>query len=175
MAHTSKSIRQIQQHIGDTPNIKKTKKFNYRQTNFKPQNPSKYVGSWPIKLRSSWEIAFARKCDLDSNIIKWASESFVVPYIDPTKNNTKHLYYTDFDFTAKTNKGVQSFVVEIKPKKELSPPQRKRFKSEAKFKLSSENYIRNQCKWRAAEIAAKKYGMKFIIVTEENLVPSNYK
>jgi len=171
---TNKSIRQNKKHLDKTNStvsqrVKRNKKYNYRQTTFKPKNTKKYCGSYPIKLRSSWEIAFAHKCDLDPNIIKWGSESFIVPYLDATKNNSKHLYYTDFNITAKTKTGIKRFIIEIKPKKQTIAPESNRFKTTAKFKSACETYVRNQCKWNAARLAAKKHGMEFIIVTEENL------
>lgn len=165
------NVIRIRNHIGEDPKRKVSKKkgYNYRQTAFIPVNKEKYKGKWPIYARSSWELAFMRKMDTNPAVIEWASESFVVPYFDPTKDNTKHLYYTDFNFKCNTNDGIKQYIIEIKPKKETLPPDRKKFKSEQRYKEACELYVRNRCKWMAATEAAKKRGMQFMVLTEEDL------
>ena len=52
---------------------------------YRPSNPKKYKGdSKNIIYRSLWERKFMNYCDLNENILEWASEEFWIPYLDPT-------------------------------------------------------------------------------------------
>ena len=78
---------------------------------------SKYVGD-PTKViyRSLWERRFMVFCDTNDKIVKWASESIVVPYISPV-DNKPHRYFVDFivKYLDKDNKETVT-LIEIKPK-----------------------------------------------------------
>ena len=63
---------------------------------FKPSNPRKYKGDHTnIIYRSLWERKFMVYCDLNENIMEWASEEFFIPYLDPTTNRVRR-YFPDF-------------------------------------------------------------------------------
>ena len=63
---------------------------------YRPSNPKKYKGdSKNIVYRSLWERKFMNYCDLNENILEWASEEFWVPYCDPTTNRVRR-YFPDF-------------------------------------------------------------------------------
>ena len=51
---------------------------------FKPAFPKKYKGNTNnIICRSSWETKFCNYCDLNENILEWASEEFYIKYVSP--------------------------------------------------------------------------------------------
>ena len=65
------------------------------QGQYKPVNPMKYNGKVPIIYRSSWELRLCKFFDNNENVIKWTSESVVVPYYNPITQRT-HRYFPDF-------------------------------------------------------------------------------
>ena len=123
---------------------------------YKPSHPEKYLGnSNNIICRSSWERQFCRYCDVNPNIVKWASEEFSIPYISPV-DGRRHRYYPDFLIEVKEKSGkLKKYVIEIKPKKG--------FISEAK------TYAVNQAKWKAAVDFCKDNLIEFKIITEDEL------
>ena len=63
---------------------------------FRPSFPRKYKGNPNnIICRSTWETKFCNYCDLNENVIEWASEEFFIKYVSPVDNRT-HRYYPDF-------------------------------------------------------------------------------
>ena len=66
-------------------------KTKFSHGKFTPKNPEKYIGTYPISYRSSWELVFMNKCDTHPNIKQWASESIKIPYRNPLTK--KHTYY----------------------------------------------------------------------------------
>ena len=54
------------------------------KSRYRPKYPQKYQGNHNnIICRSSWERKFCRYCDLNNNIIAWASEEISIPYMSP--------------------------------------------------------------------------------------------
>jgi hypothetical protein len=135
---------------------------------FIPKNPEKYNGTYPIWLRSSWEVIFAKKCDLMDDVVKWSSEPHKIPYTDPTRitenGKTKQsIYIPDFLVTLRDSKGsFKTILVEIKPKHESGV-------NEAKNVADSMSIIRNQAKWAAASWWCQRRGIQFAVLTEDNL------
>ena len=63
---------------------------------YKPENPKKYKGDpTNVVYRSLWERKFMHYCDVNENILEWASEEIHIPYISPI-DRKKHKYYPDF-------------------------------------------------------------------------------
>ena len=95
------------------------------KSRYKPSYPQKYKGNPNnIICRSSWERRFCRWCDLNENIISWASEEFSIPYVSPVDNRV-HRYYPDYLIKVKESDGkVKTYVVEVKPKKQTAPPKK---------------------------------------------------
>lgn len=135
---------------------------------FKPKHPEKYKGTYPITMRSSWEVLFAKKCDLMDDVVEWASEPVKIPYTDPTrltKNNApkQSIYIPDFLITVKDSKGrLHTSLVEIKPKHESGL-------KEAKNLAENVSITRNQAKWAAAAWWCQRRGITFKVLTEDNL------
>lgn len=141
---------------------------------FTPQNPSKYKGTHPIISRSSPETQFMMWCDLSTSVLEWGSESTVVPYQDMSRKNINgqgsiHRYYVDFFVKIKKSDGsTEKLWIEIKPFSQTRPPERGR-KSPKVYAEAVNTWIKNACKWKAATIAAKQKGARFIILTEKNM------
>ncbi len=128
-------------------------------------NPSKYKGDHTnVVFRSSWELHCFRWCDTSSSVKEWVSEETVIPYFYDV-DKKYHRYFIDLKITLTDNTVI---LVEIKPEKETVVPKRpdksKRYITEAL------TYVKNQCKWKAAEEYAKDRGWKFQIWTEKTLV-----
>jgi hypothetical protein len=136
---------------------------------YKPSNPKKYKGNPNnIVCRSSWERHFCRWCDLNENVLSWASEEFSIPYIKPTDGKV-HRYYPDFICEVKEQDGkIKKYIIEVKPKKQTQPP-KKPSRVTKSYIYESTQYAVNQAKWKYAEEFAKDNGVEFKIITEEDL------
>ena len=135
---------------------------------YKPKQPKKYIGN-PTKIiyRSLLEKRFMLYCDKTDAILEWGSEEVVVPYKSPV-DNRMHRYFVDFIVKLKNKKGItETLLIEVKPKKQCSPPNKKskRFLSEMK------TYGVNTAKWKSATEYAENKGWRFIIITDETLSP----
>jgi hypothetical protein len=128
-----------------------------------PDHPEKYVGD-PAKIiyRSSWERRMMQWMDRSPNVVKWASEEVVVPYVSPVDGEI-HRYFVDFAFTTSLNK---KFLVEVKPSQFCVLPKKRNSKQYLK---EVEMYAVNQAKWKSARQFAKKHGMEFVVITEKEL------
>lgn len=146
-------------------NRKRTQK--YRQCVFQPRFPEKYKGTFPILLRSSWEISIARILDHNPNVISWGSESVVIPYQNPLTGRVSR-YFVDFNMTMRDKEGnLKKFLIEIKPHAQTLPPsQTKNTKS---LQRRQAEYIKNQAKWQAATAFANLKGSQFVVLTEKHL------
>lgn len=129
-----------------------------------PIKTEKYCGMYPIICRSSWEYRMCQWLDYNNRVVEWSSEGHRIPYYDPTKNR-KRIYYPDY--YAKFKDDVK-YIIEVKPTKDLRLPQRKN-KSEKTMAIREETYYVNQAKFKAAKEYCKKLGMKFVIITENDL------
>ena len=135
---------------------------NYVQGIYKPINPEKYVGTYPVYARSSWEFKVMAMFDTNPNIISWASESLKIPYQNPFTGKYT-VYVPDFVVTYVDAKGIQKAeIIEVKPAKETFLEQAKSQKSKAAVAL-------NSFKWAAAQAFAKQHGMSFRVLTEGNI------
>lgn len=142
---------------------------HYHKRKYTPVHPEKYVGDpTDIIMRSSWETRFAIWCDHNPAIIKWSSETTVIPYVCPT-DNRYHRYFVDFKIQVKDKNGnVKTYLVEVKPHKQTQPP--------ATPKRKTKQYInevmtwgKNDAKWRAAREYCADRGYEFVLITEYEL------
>jgi hypothetical protein len=139
------------------------------KSKYKPIHPKKYQGNPNnIICRSSWERKFCQWCDRKENVISWASEEISIPYVSP-KDNRIHRYYPDFLIKIREyNNRIQTYVVEVKPKKQTLPPKpRKRVTKSYIYECTT--YAVNQAKWKAASEFCKDNRINFKIVTEDEL------
>lgn len=136
---------------------------------FRPKNPKKYVGDPNnIVYRSSWECRVMDWLDRNRDIISWASEELIVPYISPVDNRV-HRYFPDFLVKVRNKEGqLKTLMIEVKPKKQTQPPiQQRRITKQYITEVTTWGV--NQAKWKAAEEYCLDRGWQFKIMTEEHL------
>lgn len=132
---------------------------------FKPKNIKKYKGDWKkIVYRSLWERNTFRWLDNNPDILEWSSEEIVIPYRCKTDNRV-HRYFVDVYFKAKNGK---KYLIEIKPKKQCSPPKQPKRKTK-RYLNEVMTYIKNQSKWEAALQFANHKDMEFQVWHEDTL------
>lgn len=140
---------------------------------FKPSNPSKYVGNThSIVYRSSWELLVMQRLDKHPDVLQWASEEFSIPYIDMSKGSPGKMrrYFPDFWIRRKDKAGaIETYVIEVKPKAETRPPERKPHKKQKRYLQEHLTYKRNESKWLAAQEFCRRKGWQFKVWTEETL------
>ena len=97
---------------------------------YQPSFPRKYKGnSSNIIYRSLWERKFMKYCDLNENILEWASEEIALPYRSPLDNRI-HRYFPDFYIKVKESSGVvKKMLIEVKPKKQTVQPKPQNIKT----------------------------------------------
>ena len=134
----------------------------YAQGKYVIKNREKYVGRKDPTYRSSWEFSFMLFCDNNPSVLQWASEPFMVPYRNPfTGRNT--IYVPDFMITyVDRNQQKHAEVIEVKPTKEISMENARSTRDRAAVAL-------NMAKWSAANEFCKQYGMRFRVVTEQDI------
>jgi hypothetical protein len=134
-----------------------------------PRNSKKYVGEYPIVIRSDWERAFCRWLDMNSFVVEWKAEPVGISYFDPVLNKNRR-YYVDFLISMRDkNNKIENYLIEIKPHKEIIPPKFGK-KDTKKTKIWKQaTYITNQAKFKAAEIYCRKMGYHWKILTEKQL------
>ena len=141
----------------------------YRQGRFKPRHPEKYRGDVEhIRYMSSWELHTHQFLDNNPNILEWNSEEIPIPYLKPTDGRV-HYYYPDYWIRYQNKRGemIQE-IWEVKPKKEVSRPKTVGKTREQQLK-EAVTYEINKAKWKAAEAFCKKHGLRFKILTEDQL------
>ena len=134
---------------------------------YRPTNPKKYVGNTKqIVYRSLLERRFMRYCDLNEDILYWASEELPVRYYNPL-DKKYHRYFPDFIVKTVNN---EKYMIEIKPSRQVARPKPPKKKTKSYMRESFE-YIKNQAKWQAAKSYCDDKGMKFKLITEKDLGP----
>ena len=132
---------------------------------YRPTNPKKYVGNTKqIVNRSLLERRFMRYCDLNQDILYWASEELPVRYYNPL-DKKYHRYFPDFIVKTVNN---DKYMIEIKPSRQVAKPKPPKKKTKSYMRESFE-YIKNQAKWQAAKSYCDDKGMKFKLITEKDL------
>jgi hypothetical protein len=136
---------------------------------FKPSNPQKYVGDYKnIIYRSSWEARVMNWLDKNPNIVSWASEEVVIPYISPIDGRW-HRYFPDFVVKVRDRNGtLKTMMLEVKPKKQTQEPiiQRRVTK---RYITEVATWGVNQAKWKAATEYCLDRGWEFKLITEDHL------
>jgi hypothetical protein len=134
----------------------------FAQGPYTVKNTAKYVGNGVPRYRSGWELAFMRFLDNNDNVMQWASESIQIPYRNPVTGK-QSIYVPDFLITYKTRQNTLiAELIEIKPKKQ----------SVIESKMSNRDRMVvaiNYAKWAQATKWCKRNGLKFRILTEEDL------
>ncbi len=143
---------------------------------FKPKNPQKYKGDpTRIMYRSFWEFRFFRFVDEHPDVIWWASEEVIVPYVSPI-DGKRHRYFPDVVVHKKQPDGTnKTIMIEIKPYKQTLPPDPRNKNSTPTGRISTrylnevKRYGINDAKWKAARSYCADRGWEFVIMTEKEL------
>ena len=136
--------------------------MKYAQGIFIPKNPQKIVGKQQIQYRSAWELRVMSLLDQHPDVINWASESIAINYIHPL-DGKQHRYIPDLLVTYKDKNGkLRSELIEIKPAKEA-------LKENSKSKKDKAVVLINTAKFTAAMLFCKKHGLKFTVLTENDI------
>lgn len=132
---------------------------------FNPKNLGKYDGDFRrIEYRSLWERQVFRWCDDNNAIVRWSSEEVIVPYRCKT-DNRMHRYFVDLKITFANG---DTYLVEIKPKKETLEP-KKRARASKGYLTEVLKYVKNMSKWESANEYARQRDWKFEVWTEETI------
>ena len=126
-------------------------------------NPDKYVGKKVPHFRSSWEHSFMRFCDENPAVLQWASEAIHIPYKNPfTNKNT--IYVPDFLIVYVNKNGEKhAELIEIKPEKQTT------IESAGRSMRDQAAAVLNTFKWQAAQAWCNQNGMRFRVVTENDI------
>lgn len=136
---------------------------------YKVRNAKKYRGDLnEVVYRSSWELKFMKWCDMNPSVLEWGSETVIIPYRSPVDSKV-HRYFVDFYIKVRNKNGETcKYLVEIKPEKFTKPPEVPAKKTR-KFIEEVFQYGTNQAKWKAANEFCEDRGMKFLVLTENDL------
>lgn len=145
----------------DIKNLKPSGK--YTSGDFQKYNPRKYVGTFPIIYRSSYELRFMRQLEFNPLVESWNSENITIPYMmeEILKGKLvlkRHNYHMDFQVFMKN--GIK-YLCEVKPLAYVPL-------NNAQIRNSPE-HRKNACKWRAAIHWCKINNHIFKIITETQL------
>lgn len=144
-------------------------KREWKQGFFSPNHPEKYQGTHPIVYRSGLELAVMRFFDDNSNIIRWGSESVIIPYQCQT-DGKMHKYFTDFVVEVATKNGdTHKYIIEVKPYKQTIPPTTSGKKKQKTIITEQFNWVKNCSKWDSAKKWCQKNNYKFSILTEKDI------
>lgn len=136
---------------------------NWAQGKYKVQNANKYIGKNLPKYRSGWELSFMMFCDKHDSVLNWASESIQIPYRNPFTGKPT-IYVPDFFVLYQDKNGTKrAEIVEIKPKKQSL------IESRVASARDRATIALNHAKWAAAKAYAKKIGVNFRVITEDDL------
>jgi hypothetical protein len=145
------------------------KNKDYHQGIFNPKFLQKYKGTLPIIYRSSMELKSMRWMDNNPNVLKWTSETIIIPYTSPVDGKV-HRYFTDLSCEMKMKDGtLKKLLIEVKPEKQTLPPTESNRKKKKTILYERYNYAINCAKWEAAQKWCAKKGYTFLILTEKHL------
>ena len=156
----------------------------YISGTYELKNPNKFLGKSKPIYKSSYEWRMMYWCDLNKKVLEWSYEplpieyTFSVPFDAPEWMKSLvdfkvHRYYVDFYAKIVDNNGhIQKYMLEIKPFNQTmvpTEPKRKTKKAQKKFLEEMKEFIKNSNKWNAADKFFQKRGLKFQVLTENDL------
>ena len=125
-------------------------------------NKEKYVGNGLPRYRSGWEHTFMTMCDNNPSILQWASESINIPYRNPFTGK-QTIYVPDFLIVyVDKNQKTHAEVIEVKPSTETTLESARSPRDRAYVAL-------NTAKWQAANAWCQQHGLKFRVITENQI------
>ena len=101
-------------------------------------------------------------CDNNDNILQWASEAISIPYRHPLTGR-QTVYVPDFFITYRgRDNTVHAELIEIKPKKQSIVESKASSRDRAVVAV-------NYAKWDAATKWARRNGLSFRVITEDQI------
>ena len=135
---------------------------NFRQGVYTVKNPAKYVGLGAPRYRSGWELTFMLFLDSNDNVLQWASESISIPYRNPITGK-QSVYIPDFLVTYRgRNDTTVAELIEIKPKSQSLLESRTSQRDRMAIAI-------NYAKWDAATKWARRNGLAFRVINEDQI------
>ncbi len=136
---------------------------------FNPTDPGKYVGnSRNIIYRSLWERQCMVYFDRNENVLEWASEEVIIPYVSPFDGKV-HRYFPDFIVKVRKGQMTETRIIEVKPSKFLKPPAKNPTRKTKSYLYEVREWGRNNAKWDAAQKYCDERGWIFDVWTEKTL------
>lgn len=122
--------------------------------------PKKYIGNSPkIIYRSSYELEFMKKLEMNPTVASWNCERVKIPYKIMINGELKtKTYIMDFVVISKSGK---RYLCEVKPL-QLVPQNNKAIKK-------NKDIYMNACKFKYAIMWCKRNNYTFVIITEKEL------
>jgi hypothetical protein len=134
----------------------------WAQGNYVIINREKYAGNGTPRYRSGWELSFMKFCDTNDHVLQWASESIAIPYRHPITGKMTQ-YIPDFLITYRNRDNtVRAELIEIKPKSQSVIESKMNSRDRAVVAI-------NYDKWDAATKWARKNGLSFRVITENDM------
>lgn len=134
----------------------------FKQGIYYPKNAKKYIGNTYPQYRSSWELRIFKYLDENKNVISWASEPIKIPYMNAFKGKIAN-YIPDLLIKFIDRNGNEVIeLVEIKPASQT-------FVESAKSDYDKRSLTINHAKWQAATAWCKQQGIRFRILTENQI------
>jgi hypothetical protein len=134
----------------------------WAQGNYVIINREKYAGNGTPRYRSGWELSFMKFCDTNDNVLQWASESIAIPYRHPLTGKVTQ-YIPDFLITYRNRDNtMRAELIEIKPKSQSVIESKMNSRDRAVVAI-------NYAKWDAATKWARKNGLTFRVITENDM------
>lgn len=119
-----------------------------------------------VQYKSKLERIAFHYADINPKIKYFSVEPFHIPYVKPIDNKV-HRYFIDMYIEFVTG---DKFLVEVKSSSETRQPEKpKNKKGILRYKEAVQTFLVNTAKWKSATEFAKTKGMKFIILTENEL------
>ena len=138
--------------------LKPRKGARYSQGYIDPRTCKKLINNTePIIYRSSYERKFVVWCESSRDVVRWGSECIRIPYIMP--DGSTHSYYPDYYIEMVDGKKI---VIEIKPLNQTKAPVNEN-------SWAHREWVKNNCKWKAAQEFCSAKGFEFRILTEKTI------
>ena len=136
---------------------------------YKLKNQGKYVGDPNnIVFRSSWELKLLQWLDLNNNILRFASEEVIIPYVSPVDGKV-HRYFPDFAIEYKTVTGeIKRAILEVKPECQTRMPHKPKRQTK-RYLTEVQTYAVNLAKADAARKWCIENNFTFNVITEYDL------
>jgi len=136
--------------------------IRWAQRNYVIINREKYAGNGTPRYRSGWELSFMKFCDTNDHVLQWASESIAIPYRHPITGKVTQ-YIPDFLITYRNRDNtMRAELIEIKPKSQSVIESKMNSRDRAVVAI-------NYAKWDAATKWARKNGLSFRVITENDM------